>query len=164
MIELRDYRKTDADRLIQLVNNKNVSRYLVYTFPYPYTRKDAEWWIAVGATENKAITKIIEYQREFVGSVGITPQTDWRNHIAEIGYWVGEKYWRHGIATYALRKMTELAFSTNRYKKLFAPVLKPNKASIRVLKKNEYQLEGILKQEVFKDEQYFDVYHFATYC
>jgi len=57
--------------------------------------------------------------------------------------------------------MTHLALSAGKYKKLFAPVLGPNRASMEVLEKNGYILEGILKQEVFKSGQYYDICHYA---
>ncbi len=164
MITLRDYKESDIDTLVALANNKNVSRYLVYTFPYPYTRKDAEFWISKGSRENGSITKVIVFNLQFVGSVGITPQTGWRNHCAEIGYWIGEEFWGKGIATEALKIMTDEAFNIHKYKKLFAPVLGPNIASVKVLKKCGYELEGVLKDEVRKDNQYFDVHHYAKYC
>ena len=163
MITLRDYEKSDAARLVLLANNRNVSKYLVYTFPYPYTQSDADWWIETGSKANQAITKVIQYHEEFVGSVGITPQVGWKNHVAEIGYWLGEAYWGQGIATEAVRLMTHYATARLSYKKLFAPVLGPNKASMRVLEKCNYELEGILKYEVSKDKKYFDTYHYATY-
>ena len=162
MITLRDYQPADKTKLVLLANNQNVSRYLVDTFPYPYTQQDADWWIATGSKANNAVTKVIQDRGEFVGSVGIMPQTGWRNHIAEIGYWLGEAYWGRGIATEALAIMTDYATSDLKYKKLFAPVLEPNKASMRVLEKCGYQLEGILKHEVFKDGKYFDIYHYAA--
>ena len=164
MITLRDYREADIDRLVELANNKNVSRFLVDTFAYPYTRRDAMAWIEIGSKANHAVTKVIEYHGEFVGSVAITPQTGWRSHSAEIGYWVGEAYWGRGIATEALRKMGDLVFSGLKYKKLFAPVLSPNKASMRVLEKCGYVLEGVLKNDVLKDGQYFDRHFYAKYC
>lgn len=161
MITLRDYESWDADRLVELANNENVSRYLIYTFPYPYTKEDAEWWIETGAHQNGAVTKVIQFEHTFVGSVGITPQTGWRSHLAEIGYWLGERFWGRGIATEALRQMTERTFSESPFDKLFAPVLAPNAASMRVLEKNSYELEGILKKEVEKDGCRFDVHHYA---
>lgn len=163
MIKLRDYSIADADRFAVLANNENVSRYLIYTFPYPYTKQDAERWIKTGSKANNAVTKVIEYQGKLVGTVGITPQTGWKEHSAEIGYWVGEEYWGKGIATEALRAMNDLAFSTLKYKKLFAPVLGPNKASMRVLEKCGYSLEGVLKQEVFKGGHYFDGHYYAKF-
>ena len=164
MITLRDYEPSDAARLVLLANNKNVSRYLVDTFPYPYTQQDAEWWITTGATADDTVTKVIQYNGEFVGSVGITPQVGWKSHVAEIGYWIGEAYWRQGITTAALTLMTDHALSALHYQKLFAPVLGPNKASMKVLEKCGYELEGILKREVSKDGQYFDLYHYAKCC
>ena len=164
MITLRDYVIADIDRFSVLANNENVSRYLIYTFPYPYTKKDAEWWKKTGSKANNSVTKVIEYRGELIGTVGITPQTGWKEHSAEIGYWIGEEYWGKGFATEALRMMSDLAFSTMNYKKIFAPVLGPNKASIRVLEKNGYCLEGILKHEVFKAGNYFDGYYYAKFC
>lgn len=163
MITLRDYKKSDADRLVFLANNPNVSRYLVDTFPYPYTQADAEWWIATGAKANHAVTKVIQYNSEFVGSVGIAPQVGWRQHVAEIGYWIGEAYWGQGITTAALRLMTNHVISQLGFQKLFASVFGPNQASMRVLEKCGYTCEGILKAEVFKDGRYFDLHHYAWY-
>ncbi len=161
MLSFREYTVKDIDRLVILANNEKVSKYLIYTFPYPYTRKDAEWWISTGCHENDAITKVIEYKNEFVGSIGITPQLGWKSHIAEIGYWIGEEYWGRGIATQALQKMTEYVFEHLKYKKLFAPVLAPNSISMRVLEKCDYELEGVLKNEVYKNDQFYDLYHYA---
>ena len=136
MISIREYNKDDAERLVLLANNRNVSKYLALTFPFPYTKKDSQWWIETGCKLNNAINRVVEYNGEFVGGVGITPQKGWKIHIAEIGYWLGEEYWGKGIAVEALKQMTNLANSTKKYQKLFAPVLGPNKASMRVLEKN----------------------------
>ena len=133
------------------------------TFPYPYTLKDAEWWISAGSKQNGAITRVIEYQGVFVGSVGINPQSGWREHLGEIGYWVPEDHWGKGIATEALRQMTEYGFKSANLRKMFAPVLAPNVASMRVLEKCGYQREGILKGEVQKGGIYFDSHRFARH-
>lgn len=55
------------------------------------------------------VTKVIEYNGQFVGSVGIARQKGWRDHLAEIGYWLGEPYWGDGIATQAVQQMTDYA-------------------------------------------------------
>jgi ribosomal-protein-alanine N-acetyltransferase len=163
MISLREYAEADLDRLVNMANNRSVSQYLVYTFPYPYTRDDGEWWISTGSKQNGAITRVIESEGIFVGSVGITPQSGWRDHIAEIGYWVAEAYWGKGLATAALRQMTDYAFSNRDLQKLSAAVLAPNIASMRVLEKAGYRREGVLKNEVKKSGAYFDTHHFARH-
>jgi len=164
MILLREYSQTDLDTLVVLANNENVSRYLVYTFPYPYTKTDGEWWIATGSKQNGAITRAIEHRGRLVGSVGIRPQSGWRDHLGEIGYWVGEEHWGRGIASAALDQMTRYGFDTLGFRKLYAPVLAPNTASMRVLAKCGYAPEAILKAEVKKDGHYFDIHQFARHC
>ena len=163
MVTLRDYVATDAERLVELANNPRVTQYLIYTFPYPYTRQDAELWIAHGSKVNGAVTKVIESHGVFVGSIAIAPQDGWKNHSAEIGYWLGETYWGQGIATTALAQMNALAFSNTHCTKLFAPVLGPNTASMRVLEKCGYVLEGIFKNDVCKNGQFFDGHYFAKH-
>jgi ribosomal-protein-alanine N-acetyltransferase len=163
MISLREYADSDLERLVQLANNENVSRYLVYTFPYPYTHEDAEWWIGTGSKQNGGIARVIEYQGVFVGNIGIRPESGWREHLGEIGYWLGEDYWGKGIATAALSQMTEYGFNSRNFRKLYATALAPNIASMRVLEKCGYQREGILRGEVQKSGTYFDLHHFARH-
>jgi ribosomal-protein-alanine N-acetyltransferase len=163
MIVLREYSDSDLDRLVRLANNESVSRYLVYTFPYPYSKNDGEWWISTGSRLNGAITRVVEHQGQLVGSVGISPQIGWRSHLAEIGYWIAEEYWGRGMATAALTQMTDYAFKNLPLRKLYAAVLAPNVASMRVLAKCGYVCEGILKREVQKQGIYFDTHHYALH-
>lgn len=162
MLTLRDYANSDIEALVALANNKLVSRFLVDTFPYPYTRADAEWWVSKGVKAERDVTKAIEYNGQFVGSVGIGRKTGWRDHLAEIGYWLGEPFWGKGIATQAVHQMTEYAFSDLKLQKLYALILAPNRTSMRVVEKCGYELEGVLKREVFKDGKYYDVHYFAN--
>jgi ribosomal-protein-alanine N-acetyltransferase len=80
-------------------------------------------------------------------------RADGETHLAEIGYWVAEDYWGKGIATAALREMTDYGFANRNFRKLCAPVLAPNIASMRVLEKCGYHREAILK----------DMHHFARH-
>ena len=163
MLTLREYRKSDIGPLVALANNERVSRYMIDTFPYPYTRKDAEYWIDFAYNADGAITKVIEVNGQYAGSIGLTPQTGWRSHLAEIGYWLGEPYWGKGLATRALVMMCESAFVEHRFRKLYAPVLAPNAASMKVLEKCGFRLIGVLADEVLKRERFFDIHHFERY-
>ncbi|MGB5832287.1 MAG: GNAT family N-acetyltransferase, partial [Thiohalocapsa sp.] len=160
MLNLRDYRKTDAGRLVELANNERVSRYLIDTFPHPYRLQNAEGWISTGCREPGTITKVIELDGCFVGSIGLTLQSGWRSHLAEVGYWLGEPYWGQGLASTALARMSEHAFAELGCHKLFAPVMAPNRASMRVLLKSGFRLVGIMADEVAKQGRFYDVHHF----
>jgi RimJ/RimL family protein N-acetyltransferase len=160
-VTLREYTMDDADRLTELANNKNVSRWLDVRFPYPYTRADAEWWITTGNGLNGEVSRVIDCDGELVGGIGLAPQYSWRKHCAEIGYWLGEPYWGRGIGTEALRQMTDHAFRELGFRKLYAPVLAPNKASMRILEKCGYTQEAHLPQDVFKGDTYYDIIQFS---
>jgi ribosomal-protein-alanine N-acetyltransferase len=160
IINLREHAGSDLDQLIRLANNERVSRYLRDTFPHPYTRADGEWWLRSGSTENGAITRVIEYQGHFVGCIGIKPQRGWRAHLAEIGYWVGEEYWGRGIGAAALSQMTIEGFALS-FRKLYAPVMAPNIASMRILAKCGYGCEAVMKDEVMKHGLPHDIHQFA---
>jgi hypothetical protein len=47
-----------------------------------------------------------------VGGIGLTLGTDVSRRSGEIGYWLGPPFWGRGIATEALRAVTDYAFTT----------------------------------------------------
>lgn len=162
-VSLRKYQESDIPRLVELGNNKAVSRYLL-RFPYPYQESDAKFWIAhVSQLDSGTCSRVIENDKgEFVGAVGATRC---ENGMAEIGYWIGEPYWGQGLASAALAKFIGHCFQQLGYKKLFATVLDPNKASMRVLEKCGFQEEGVQQeQQVCKDGKRHDVHRFVICC
>ncbi len=160
MLKLREYQLQDVDQLVALADNENVSRYMIDTFPCPYTEKDARWWIGQGSCAPGMITRAIEVEGQLVGGIGLTEQAGWRAHVAEVGYWLGEPYWGKGYATTALRLMCGHAFSELQIRKLYATVLAPNKASMRILYKCGFTFVGVLEDEVAKHGRYYDIHLF----
>ena len=156
MIILREYCENDLEDLVTLANNDKVSRYLDLSFPHPYTHEAAAWWIEIGCRAEGSAVKVIEWEGQFVGSVGTTAASGWRSHIAEIGYWLGEPFWGKGIASQALDQMTKIAFTELEFQKLQASVLKPNVGSMKVLEKCGYILEGEMAREVCRDGIFYD--------
>lgn len=52
--------------------------------------------------------------------------------LAEVGYWLGQKYWGRGILTVALKAFTRYAFSEFELTRLYAVPFLRNPASIKV--------------------------------
>lgn len=75
----------------------------------------------------------------------------------EIAYWVGEEYWGNGYATEAAEAIVEFAFVEKGYHKVFARYFDSNGASGRVLEKVGMKKEGILREQVKKDDAYVDL-------
>ncbi len=73
-----------------------------------------------------------------------------------MGYWLGEDYWRKGIVSSALKGIVEFAFNELELERIFAVPLERNTASRRVLEKNGFVLEGILRNSVVKSGKFYN--------
>ena len=162
MLNLRGFNKQDIEPLVLYLNNANVTRFLTSRIPQPYTVADAQWWVNAGSKEG--IAKAIEVNGRFVGTIGVTAGEYDNFRSAEIGYWLAEQYWGKGVATGAVMQMTKYVFLNTEIIRLYAPIFHPNKASIRVLEKCGYQLEGVFNKALYKNEVFFDEHIYAKVC
>lgn len=156
---LREFKESDIEILPQYLNNPKVTQYLSTRIPQPYSREDAEWWIDKGCKNR--IVRAIECEGVLVGSIGAERGRFERLRSAEIGYWIAESYWGKGIATVALRELSEFVFQNTDIARLQAHVYAGNTASARVLQKSGYELEGVLRKAVVKNGVFMDAELYA---
>lgn len=131
-------------------------------FPHPYTLDDAARWIRHAATSDPETHFAIVVGGEAAGGIGIDLQTDVFHRCAEIGYWLGEAFWGRGIATEAVRAVTQWAFSRFGICRVEAVVFAWNPASMRVLEKAGYVCEGRQRKRVTKDGETTDLLLYAV--
>ncbi len=159
--QVRSFRPDDAESLARHANNRHVSRNMRDTFPYPYDLSNAHDWIRFAASQSPELNFAIATTSEVIGGIGLTFQSDINRLSAEIGYWLGEHHWGQGIATAALRAVTDWAFDEFGLVRLYGEVFEWNPASGRVLEKAGYQLEGRLRKSIIKDDQIIDALIYA---
>jgi RimJ/RimL family protein N-acetyltransferase len=160
-ILLRKLTINDADDMAIQANNINVAKNLRNAFPNPYTVSDAEYFIEnIANSQNNHIFGIFT-DGNYCGNIGIHPGIDVYQKTAEIGYFIGEKFWNLGISTRSLKLITDFGFAELNLIKLWAGVFEFNNASMRVLQKCDYELEAILKKSVFKNDKIWDEYRYA---
>ena len=106
-ITLRALNEDDSSLLTKYANNKKISDNLRDIFPHPYTTEDGIFFITSTKNENPQMTFAIEFEGQFCGVIGLTGQKDVYRETAEIGYWIAEPFWNKGIATEALKLITE---------------------------------------------------------
>jgi N-carbamoylputrescine amidase len=148
---IREWRRDDRGSLVRHADNRNVWRNLRDVFPHPYTPVHADTWIAL--CESRAFNTVwaIEVDGEAAGGIGLVPGRDVNRRSAEIGFWLGEPCWGRGIMTEAVGAVTRMAFDLFGFDRIHADVFEWNAASIRVLEKNGYALEGRLRRAAIKD-------------
>ena len=77
-------------------------------------------------------------------------------HKAEIGYWLGRRFWGKGIMSVAVREVATFAFKKLKLKRVYAYTFPANKGSARVLQKNGFHREGVLRKSVVKKGKFFN--------
>ena len=140
---LRQYKKNDKESLIELLNDKEVSRW-TERIPFPYTEKHADWWIN-NKPENDYVYAIVKNDNHsLVGGINITVK-------GEIGCWIGRQYWNQDFATEAIERIKNFGFEELKLEKVWAATHKENKTVFRLIEKTgftrvddrPYHVEGV---------------------
>ena len=138
-LTLRPYQPDDAAELHRLINDWEVCRALA-AVPFPYPRALADDWIASSArslAQGRAYHLAItgkEGEREvIVGGVGL--RIDRGARSGRLGYWVGRRFWGHGVATEAAGRLARWALANLDLDAIEANVAIDNAASVAVLRR-----------------------------
>ena len=159
---VRSWEWRDRDAIVRHANNRKVSINLRDRFPYPYTARAARNWLDMVVDAKPVTNFAIDVAGEAVGGIGFIMQPDVARRSAEIGYWLGEKFWGRGIVSEALIAVTDHAFANHDLCRIFAHVFDWNPASARVLEKAGYDFEGRLRKSVTKDGKTIDQLMYAV--
>jgi ribosomal-protein-alanine N-acetyltransferase len=154
---IRPWAADDAPALVRHANDREVWRNLRDRFPHPYTPDDAVVWLTFVAQQEPVTHFAIAVEGEAGGGIGFTLGDDVHFRTAEIGYWLGRRFWGRGIATEALRAVTAHAFTSHDLDRVEARVFAWNGASVRVLEKAGYAREACLRRAVAKDGEVTDL-------
>lgn len=160
MITFRPLDLKDSHHLVTALNDLRVTQYLSSKIPTPYTPDDAKWFIETGCIDN-ALVKAINFQESFCGVIGLYFQHNEYAHSAEVGYWLLPEFWQKGIATQAVSQFCDLVFNTTSVCRIYNPVSAPNLASIRVMEKAGFTLEGTHKMAVRHNDLFIDEHLYA---
>ena len=131
-------------------------------FPHPYTAADAEAFLAAAASMHPRTWFAIVIDGRSAGGIGYTLHDDVERVSAEVGYWLGARFWGRGITTAALRQVTAHAFHEHpELRRLYAVPFAWSGSSMRVLEKAGYTIEGRMRQSAIKDGQITDQVMYA---
>lgn len=154
--QLRKWCDSDLDSLVEHADNYNIARWLTNQFPFPYNAEDGKKYLNTIRGDNPTKVFAIDVDGKAVGSIGIFPQADIHEKSAEIGYWLSEAYWRRGIMSEAIRRITEYGFETFDVVRIFARPFSTNTGSQKALQKAGFTLEARLKNALYKNGELLD--------
>ncbi|MFT4171502.1 MAG: GNAT family protein [Rhodocyclaceae bacterium] len=160
-IVIREWGEADIAALPPIADNPRIASTLHPRFPTPYTHDDAAQWVRYCASSPGNLDRALEIDGTLAGGIGLILRPPPFEHSAEIGYWLAEPFWGRGIATAAVALVSDHAFQTLGLGRLEAPVFSWNLASMRVLEKNGFEREGLMRRSMQKDGRLVDRVLFA---
>lgn len=100
---------------------------------------------------------------KIIGTVMIFNFDKDANH-GEIGYVFHRSYWNQGYCSKSIALLASYAFNNAHLRKLHARVVNANMGSIKVLEKNGFTKEGLLKDYYNIEGNYYDLILFAKFA
>lgn len=151
-VHIRPWEYGDRHALAELADNRMIWENVRDYFPSPYTLRHAKEWIAAHEGKDPPESFAVVCDGRLAGAVGVFIRTDIYRCTAELGYWIGEPFWGRGVASEAVRLVTETAFARDPgLVRVFAEVFVHNTASQRVLEKNGFILESRRRNAYIKN-------------
>lgn len=161
---IRPYKKADYKRVFEICNDYEFVK-TTLGIPYPYTIDMAKTYIE---RTNQALKEKRYYElaicfkddeKTVIGCVQLVAITE-RAKRAEIGFWVDRKLWGKGIATEAAKAMLDFAFEELKLNSVYARHFDINPASGKVMQKCGMKYAGVLRQNEFRFDKYYDVVYY----
>ncbi len=145
-LRLRPPVAADAEAIFRLVNDWAVVR-MLSRLPFPYPKAVADEWIVRAAEElasgrayHLAITGQEEGHELLIGCVGL--RLDAQRRVGHLGYWVGRRFWGHGVATEAAGRLSRWALANLDLDRIEAQAAADNAASAAVLRRIGFRPAG----------------------
>ncbi|KAI9692004.1 MAG: hypothetical protein M1820_009622 [Bogoriella megaspora] len=163
-ISVRRYHPTaDIDPSAHHANDVRISRFMTNTFPSPYTRDSAIFWIDRTLALETQDAFVIAVNDQLVGGIGFKPMSDIYERTVVIGYWIGAEFWGRGIGGQVVKAFTAWVFRELKHvERIEAETSAQNVGSQKVLLKAGFVEEGLQRRKVFKLGEFHDVKVFAA--
>ncbi len=163
-IHLSELRLNDATALVEFLNEREIYDRTL-RIPFPYSREDADRFLVhvTEATQSHGAPihfAIRDESGKAIGGFGFEGLSF--GHKAEIGYWLAKPFWGKGIMTDVVGTICKFAVTQWKLERITAHVFIHNAASARVLEKNGFQSEGVLRKYYRKDGAFIDSQLYAS--
>ena len=157
---LRPLTRADAPSIQTVASIREIADTMI-SIPHPYPDSEAEQYISKQLAEFEngySVTFVIErkFERVFSGLIEIRG-IEQEHSQAELSFWLAVEAWGQGYMSEALKPMLRFAFEDLGLNRLCAYHMVRNPASGKVLQKNGFVQEGLLRQRVRKWGVFEDV-------
>lgn len=156
---LRALEESDVtEEYVGWLNDPEVTRYLG-SGKYPATVASTKKWLEKyhDSTTNLAFAIIDRATDRHIGNLTLY-DINWINRTADIGLMIGcKEFWSGGYGTEAQNLIIAYAFERLGLNKVLNSPVADHAGSVKMAEKLGFQIEGVLRQQVFIDGAYRDL-------
>ena len=159
-VRLCPLKPSDAAAIQQTAASREVADTMI-SIPHPYPAGEAQQYVSSQETEKRAghgFTFAIERKPDtlFCGLVELR-RIDREHSQGELSFWLGADFWGRGYMSEVVRAVVRYGFEHLDLNRLYAYHMVRNPACGKVLEKNGFKQEGLLRQRVRKWGVFEDV-------
>lgn len=163
---LRAPTRADLPTFVRWFNDPDVTQFLGGDM-WPMSLEAEERWFSNALDHDRRVLCIETLPADgqagtLIGTVGLHDISE-RNRHAELGISIGEKaYWSQGYGADAVRTLVRYAFEELNLHRVYLRVYSFNPRARRAYEKAGFQLEGTLRQHIFRHGAYHDEWIMAV--
>lgn len=155
MLRLRKIKESDLENIIKWRMMPEVTKYM-YTDPILDLEKQILWFNEI-QNSKKDIYWIIEIDNTAIGVISIN-DIDQINKRCKWGYYIGDMSFRgRGVARLLECNVYDYVFNNLKLNKLCGEVLEFNDRVVRIHEKFGSEVEGILRDHIYKNNKFYNV-------
>lgn len=156
-------------KYIEWLNDHSINRYLyvgripISAEEIPISHNDKGLFFAImsniGVDSGDNLWKDDNFNH-YVGTISFS-SIDWICRKAEVGYLIGEKtHWGCGVATEAVKLMSDYGFNRLGFHKIEAGVVEGNTGSMKLLEKNGFKEYCVIPDDYYLEGKFLNTHRF----
>lgn len=158
-IHLRELSVADAENFHNYYKNPEVHKHIPSDIPVNIREAQEEllFWKSLFIRGLGIYWGIVEKTSEkLIGMIGLNKMS-LENKRAELSYELSQDYWGRGIMSSVIKEVANFSFDKMGLNRIEAMTSPKNLASCKVLEKNRFVKEGILREYRCSQGQYYDM-------
>ena len=156
-VMLREIKESDMNLFNKLINSSNVEQFVV-GWSKPVTMGEQNAWFQGLKNDNNIRYSIVNVNDSELYGTLIISKIDWKNRTCGLDIKLSDESRGKGIGTESVTLAVDYIFEQLNLNRVEVKILDYNVASQRIFEKLGFVKEGILRDSIFKNGKYNDLF------
>jgi ribosomal-protein-alanine N-acetyltransferase len=157
-VRLRAFHTSDRDAFDRIESDPEARQLLEDGIPFPPTARDSDAFLDKVSANGPIFLFAVERLEDgvFIGTIAGF-KVNWKNRHITVGISLDRSVWGQGCGTDAMKILVGVIFTEMNLHKVKLNVIANNPRAIRSYEKVGFQVDGHLRDDIFRAGKYFDL-------